>query len=205
MLHRGFFDDILGRMFRDWSESFPWDEETRYLRERDPFEAFGHLIDSHFERFRKGIPSQFIQEREIPGGRVTTVGPIYYGISYKKEPGKDPEVREFGNVKPSLGGRRLELAPQAEREPIVEVVDEADRYTCYIELPGVRVDSIDLEASQNSLKVKAANRRKYATEIGFEEPVDPDPDRVEASYKDGELTVTLSKRKGGMRRISVEG
>ncbi|MDI6815077.1 MAG: Hsp20/alpha crystallin family protein [Dehalococcoidales bacterium] len=204
MLRREFFADILGKMFGDWTKAFPWDKETEYLRARDPLEAFEHLIDSHFERFKQGIPSEFIKEREIPGGRVTTVGPIYYGISYKKELGKPPEIREFGNVRPALGGRRLELTPAAEREPVVEVIDQADQYLVYVEMPGASAENIDLEASRDTLKVKATNHRKYATEIRLEEPINPEPDQIDANYKNGELIVTLKKMRGEVKRIRVK-
>jgi len=201
MLQRwGFFDDIFRRMLEGREREFPWISE-----ERNPFEAFDRLIEREFEGFKQRVPSEFIREREIPGGRVTTIGPIYYGWSYKKEPGKPPEIREFGNVRPTLGGRRLELAEAGEREPVVEIEDRANEYLVEAELAGVKAENIVLDATENTLRVKATNGRKYATTIRFEEPIDPDPEKIDAEYKDGLLKVTLQKRGREVRRIKVKG
>ena len=198
MLWRGgFFGDFFRRMLEGWETDFPW------ISEKDPFEAFDRLIEREFDAFRKRVPPEFIKEREIPGGKVTTVGPIYYGWSYKKEPGKPPEIREFGNVHPTLGGRRLELTEAGEREPLIEIEERANEYLVEAELPGVKTENIDLDASENRLKIKAADTRKYATEVRFDEPVDPE--KIDAEYKDGVLKVTLPKRGKEVRRISIRG
>ncbi|MCL0094458.1 Hsp20/alpha crystallin family protein [Dehalococcoidales bacterium] len=184
-------------MLEGWETDFPW------ISEKDPFEAFDRLIEREFDAFKKRVPPEFIKEREIPGGKVTTIGPIYYGWSYKKEPGKPPEIREFGNVHPTLGGRRLELTEAGEREPLIEIEERANEYLVEAELPGVKTENIDLDASENRLKIKAADTRKYATEVRFDEPVDPE--KIDAEYKDGVLKVTLPKRGKEVRRISIRG
>lgn len=192
-----FFEDFFKRVLEGWKADFPW------ISEENPFEAFDRLIEREFDAFRQRVPPEFIREREIPGGKVTTVGPIYYGWSYKKEPGKPPEIREFGNVRPTLGGRRLELTQAAEREPVVEIEERANEYLVEAELPGVKAENIDLDVSQNTLKIKAADTRKYATEVRFDEPVDPN--KIDAEYKDGMLRVTLQKRGKEVRRIRIKG
>jgi len=88
---------------------------------------------------------------------------------------------------------------------VVEIEDRANEYLVEAELAGVKAENIVLDATENTLRVKATNGRKYATTIRFEEPIDPDPEKIDAEYKDGLLKVTLQKRGREVRRIKVKG
>ncbi|MCL0057607.1 Hsp20 family protein [Dehalococcoidales bacterium] len=138
---------------------------------------------------------------KMPGEELGTI--VEVDLAEGKVVDIIPEIREFGNVHPTLGGRRLELTEAGEREPLIEIEERANEYLVEAELPGVKTENIDLDASENRLKIKAADTRKYATEVRFDEPVDPE--KIDAEYKDGVLKVTLPKRGKEVRRISIRG
>ncbi|GAH64265.1 unnamed protein product, partial [marine sediment metagenome] len=64
---------------------------------RDPFEEMTKRLEEELpEEFK-----DFVTEEETPEGKVKRYGPFIYGFSYTKEPGKEPEIKEFGNIRPS--------------------------------------------------------------------------------------------------------
>ena len=92
--------------------------------------------------------------------------------------------------------------------PAVDVVEDADRITLTLDLPGVAQDAIDLSVDKNLLTVKGARKlerkdsehyRRYernagAFERSFRLPPTVDVEKVEAAMKDGVLTLTLPKK-----------
>jgi len=114
-------------------------------------------------------------------------------------------------------GRRVAeyFAPQSEA-----AATEA-QYEISVELPGVEADDIDVSVHEQTLSLRGEKRfereesgktyffseRAYgAFQRSFRLPPDADPDKVEASFKNGVLTITVAKRggePGGGRRIAV--
>jgi HSP20 family protein len=111
-----------------------------------------------------------------------------YGFSYTAEPGKEPTFREFGNIRPSYKG----LEPSLGREPLVDVMEEKDRYKIYIELPGVEKETIKVDVAESSVEIKTEDERKYYKMIDLASPVDTESPK--ASYKNGVLTLELEKK-----------
>lgn len=80
-----------------------------------------------------------------------------------------------------------------------------------IEIPGVDPDTVELEVDGDSLMVKgpwgaspyanAPQTESFETSIHF--PSDVDPERAEASYRHGMLSVSIPKAKTERRRLSV--
>ena len=108
-------EEELSKMMRRETEDF--DEWFR-----DPFEEMLRKLEEETSDGSK----EFIKEEETPEGKMKRYGPFIYGFSYTQEPGKEPEIKEFGNIKPSY--KRLEPFPGGEREPMVDVIEEKDAY-----------------------------------------------------------------------------
>ncbi len=92
--------------------------------------------------------------------------------------------------------------------PALDVIHDTDRIEVVVELPGLRKEDIQLSLQDGVLTV--SGERKAVTETQTDEthrterffgkfqrsielPAEVNPDKVDASYKDGVLTVTLAK------------
>jgi len=152
----------------------------------DPFEEMAKKLEEEMPEEFKG----FITEEKTPGGKIKRYGPFIYGFSYTKEPGKEPEIKEFGNIKASQ--RRIEPFPNGEREPLVDVIDHGDSYEVVAELPGVEKKDIKLHAADDALEIRTENERRYFKEVPFKTPVKPET--AKATYKNGVLSVRITKK-----------
>ena len=93
--------------------------------------------------------------------------------------------------------------------PPVDVIEDKDAYHFYFEMPGLTNESIDARVEDDQLLVAAERKRPewlqetrvrvaergYGTiRRAFELPNDASHDKIEASYKDGVLEVTVEKK-----------
>jgi len=96
-----------------------------------------------------------------------------------------------------------------------------DSYEINVELPGVKPDDVDVSVHDNSLVVRGEKRfereetgksyffseREYGSfQRTFRLPPDADSDRIDATFGDGVLCLTIAKRKGsapGGKKIEV--
>jgi HSP20 family protein len=93
--------------------------------------------------------------------------------------------------------------------PAVDVIEDKDAYHFYFEMPGLTNESIDARVEEGQLLVAAERKRPEwpqetrvrVAERGygkiyraFELPNDASHEKVEASYKDGVLKVTVEKK-----------
>ncbi len=93
--------------------------------------------------------------------------------------------------------------------PPVDVIEDKDAYHFYFDMPGLKNESIDARVEDDRLLVVAERKRpewSQETEVhiaergygtirrAFELPNDASHDKIEASYKDGVLEVTVDKR-----------
>jgi HSP20 family protein len=93
--------------------------------------------------------------------------------------------------------------------PAVDVIEDKDAYHFYFEMPGLTNASIDARLEDGRLLVAAERKRPewpketevHVAERGygtirraFELPNDTSQDKIEASYKDGVLEVTVQKK-----------
>jgi HSP20 family protein len=94
------------------------------------------------------------------------------------------------------------------RAPAVDIVDKENAFEISAELPGVDENSIDVKFSDGTLTIKGEKRdereekkknfylaeRRYGSfQRSFSIPAGVDADRIEASFKNGVLTVTFPK------------
>jgi len=163
-----FFEDI-DRMFREMEKAM--EEEFKMLTSR--------------------IPRDYIRERKLPDG--TTIrewGPFVYGYSVKIGPDGKPEIREFGNVKPSRFGPRI----KEEREPLVDIIETDGEIRVVAELPGVEKNDIKLHGTEKTLTISVdIPQRKYYKEITL--PAKVNVKEAKTKYKNGVLEITLPKIK----------
>ncbi len=160
-------------------------------RRRNPFDIFGDFDEMFNEMMREF-------ENMEPGEHMT--GPFFYGFSINQRPGEEPEVREFGNIRPE--GGRIEIG---ERKPLVDVFDTEKTVQIVAEMPGIEKQDVELSAEGRELEIKASRGdRKYHEFV--EMPADVDVDSAKASYKNGVLDITLNKveSKKGRKKINVE-
>lgn len=158
------------------------------------------IMEKEFKDFTSRIPKDYMRERKLPdGSTVREWGPFVYGYSMKIGPDGKPEIREFGNVKPSLkpepfGISRPSLDVKEEREPLVDVITTNGEVKVVAELPGVEKKDIKLHGTADSLTISVDTpQQKYYKEV--ELPRKVDLKATKTSYKNGVLEVTLPKIK----------
>ncbi|MBE3604344.1 Hsp20/alpha crystallin family protein [bacterium] len=109
-----------------------------------------------------------------------------------------------------MNGMTREFQPAPRRlSPPVDVVEDAEGYRFYFEMPGLKSESIDVRVEEGKLIVEAERRRpelpngaalRFAERAwgqlrrAFELPKDASAERVRANYRDGVLEVTIEKR-----------
>jgi len=186
----------------------------RWWRERSFFDRLFEDLDRMFEDFFKRslcIPEELVRERKLPDGRIVReTGPIVYGYSITIGPDGKPQIREFGNIKPSsrptpFGISMPEIKVSKEREPLIDIMEEDEEIKVLAELPGVEKDDINLNCTEKTLTISVdTENRKYYKEL--ELPGEVDPKSAKARYKNGVLEVTLKriKPKPSGERVKIE-
>ena len=184
-------------IFESFTKGFPfeWKERSEVDRFREPFADM-------IKRFDESVPDDFkdyVREETTPMGVVRRYGPFVYGFSYTAEQGKEPVFREFGNIRPSYRG----IEPSQGREPLVDIMNEKDKYKIFAELPGVDKEKVKLDVTEDSVEIKTEDEKKFYKMIHFDSAIDTDS--TKASYRNGVLTLELNKkekRKG--KEIKIE-
>lgn len=160
-------------------------------RRRSPFDMFDDFDE---------IFNDMLKEFEKMGPEEHMSGPFFYGFSINQRPGEEPEIREFGNIRPE--GGKVEIG---ERKPLVDVFDTDKTVQIVAEMPGIEKQDVELSAEGRDLEIKAARgERKYHEFVKL--PSDVDIDSAKASYKNGVLDITLNKiqKPSRKKKINVE-
>lgn len=180
-------------------------------RWRTPMSSWFDDFERNFDEMFKGLelPKDLIRERKLPdGGTVKEMGPFVYGYSFSVGPNGKPVVREFGNVKPSMGGgpfgsTRPRLDVKEEREPLVDTMVQSDTVKVVAELPGVEKSDITLECDGRNLVLRVdSDKHRYYKSL--ELPVEVDPDTSKASYKNGVLELILNRKSPGNKAKQIK-
>jgi HSP20 family protein len=153
------------------------------------FEDIEKVMEKGFEDFTSRVPKDYVRERKLPDGSTAREwGPLVYGYSVKIGPDGKPEIREFGNVKPSLRGPQV----KEEREPLVDIVETDGEVQVVAELPGVDKKDIKLTATEDELTISVENpERKYFKQVAL--PVKVKVREARTQYKNGVLEVAFPK------------
>jgi len=155
------------------------------------FSEMEKMMEDELKTFTSRVPKDYVKERKLPDG--TTVrewGPFVYGYSMKIGPDGKPEIREFGNVKPSRLGPRV----KEEREPLVDIIETDGEVHVVAELPGVDKNDIKIHGTEDALTISVDTpQRKYFKEITL--PAKVKVKEAKTEYKNGVLEIKLTKIK----------
>jgi len=167
----------------------PW-----YYEMEEMMKEMEKMFEGNMKEFEKGVPRGLVRERKLPDGTVKReMGPFVYGYSVTIGPDGKPVIREFGNMKPSIGkdGR---FALKEEREPLVDVMTSGDEIRVVAEIPGISKEDIKVSATENTVTIQADTpERKYHKETELPDAVDPSS--TKSTYRNGILEIVF-KRKG---------
>ncbi|NIO22879.1 MAG: Hsp20 family protein [Nitrososphaeria archaeon] len=196
-------------------EDFP--EWSRRRRRRFPsftggfFEEIDQMMEEMFREMQGSLPKDLFREEKLPDGSIVRrIGPIVYGYSMTMGSDGKPVIREFGNVKSSrrptaFGRHRSRWEVKGEREPLVDTIVEDDTIKVVAEVPGVEKEDINIECVENTLTIAVdTEKRKYHKVIAL--PSEVDTEKVKASYRNGVLEITLTKREVASKghRITID-
>lgn len=184
-----------------------WFRSRRARRSSSPFgwmdrwfSDFDEMFERMFQDMAKDIPREMMKEKKLPdGSTIRQFGPFVYGYSMSVGPDGKPIIQEFGNVKPSkrpgmFGFEQPALEPTDSREPLVDVINEAEQVRVLAELPGVEKSDIKTTISEDTLTIKVETpTRKYYKDVQL--PAGVDPESSKASYNNGVLEIALRKLK----------
>jgi HSP20 family protein len=155
------------------------------------FREIEKTIEEEFKAFTSRVPKDYVRERKLPDGSIIREwGPFVYGYSIKIGPDGKPEIREFGNVKPTRFGPTV----KEEREPLVDIVETDNEVHVVAELPGVEKEDIKLHGTEDTLTISVDTpQRKYYKEVTL--PAKVNVKEAKTQYKNGVLEVKLPKIK----------
>ncbi len=94
----------------------------------------------------------------------------------------------------ALGAPVPTLEPPTEAKPVAEISVSPGFVYVTVELPGAPKDSLDIQATDSSLRVVAPRVGAASYRIEVDLPVRVDPASAKATYRNGILDMTLRRR-----------
>jgi len=186
------YEDWWSRWFK--RRMWPFSGRSFFEEIDEMFRELDEMMRREFEEISKRAPSKLIRERKLPDGSVVREwGPFVYGYSITIGPDGKPQIREFGNIKPTreFGKPRIDI--REEREPLVDVIESDGEVKVIAELPGVEKKDIKLHGTETKLTISVDTpQRKYYKEV--ELPSKVEPKKAKSTYRNGVLEVTLPKK-----------
>jgi HSP20 family protein len=184
-------------------------------RERDPSELLGGMLNifglkvdlgdllsspenlrDRLEQLREKLKeaggTEVLSDEEWRRGAGSVTGHIRIrGIRGEEE----YHVGTLGKRGRGASGRRMPEPPDV-LEPPIDVFDEAGEITIVADVPGVKLEDLQLEVegSEFRLSTKAGTGRSYRKELQLE--ADLDPGSLRSTCNNGVLEVRLRKRGG---------
>ena len=151
-------------------------------------------FDSEFDNMFRRLSGRFFNwddaiETPNNGTQVQTYGPYYYGYELKMGPDGKPQVREWGNVKPSSAA----LPEEGIRSPAVdEIFDEKTKTLKLVaEMPGIEKSDIKVNIVEGNVELSAQHdNRKYHCSVPLKYKVDENS--AKATYANGILEVNFT-------------
>lgn len=150
----------------------------------------------------QNLMSDFIEKGNIPEEMEKIIkdlgnqSPFVWGFSFNKGSDGKPHIEQFGDFIKQLG---FDLAPQMKKDemqqsrvPIVDILKDTTSLTVIVELPGVEKKNIDINATEQTLKLKAFTAsRKFRKNIKL--PVPVIPNSAKAKFKNGVLEISFTR------------
>ena len=149
-------------------------------------------FDDQFENAFRRMSNRFFNTADIfetpDGDQVQTYGPYYYGYKMTVGPDGKPQVREWGNTRPTSA-----IAESGARQPLVdEILDEKTRTLKLVsEMPGIEKSDINVNVADGIVHLSAERGdRKYQCDVPLKYKVDENS--AKAHYSNGILQVEFS-------------
>ena len=150
------------------------------------FKGIEKLIDLASELEDAG--GELKKEGEVDLGHLRKGMKAVYGFSVKTTAGGQPVVEQFGNVKKTPKGPKIE----EERAPITDIFDEKDEIHVCAEMPGLNEGDIKLDLKDDILEIAAqTGDRKYRKELLL--PVKAKTENMTSAYRNGILEIRIKK------------
>ena len=156
------------------------DDPRKFWKRKNPFFDLFAEFDK-MDDVREGMMKKAFEDVNSNSGK-----PMTYGFSVKVGPDVQPQIRQFGNVKPTE--QKLEVNDM--REPLIDVISRDKEIDVVAELPGVEKKNIDLRFEDGNLIISVPG--KFQKKVLLNEKVDEN--KIDANYKNGVLSITLIKK-----------
>jgi HSP20 family protein len=127
---------------------------------------------------------------------------------------------ELNRLMDDFFGRRLDVESPAVWHPVVDIEESPEGYSVRAELPGMRLEDIKITVADNTLSIRGEKRREEekkgttyhrvervygAFERSFSLSHAVAADKIEATYRDGVLEVSIPKaEEAKAREIQVK-
>ena len=174
---------------------------------KEPF-SFRRLfddLDREFDTAEEMLNRMFRTVREGDIQPLKGNFPYYYGYQITVGPNGRPQVKEFGNIRPTMKG----LVEQSGiRNPLIDTNfnDKENTYVITAEMPGVTKEDIKVSISEQTATIRAKHGdKKYLSEIPFD--VELDDTSAKATYTNGILELKIKAKeqpKPKAKEIKVE-
>jgi HSP20 family protein len=185
----------------DWFRRFmgsrrwgPWSTPTGGMFRE--FEEMRKDMERMFEETIQDIervPKELIREYETPSGKVREVGPLVYGYTATIGPDGKPRIREFGNIRPSLGAAGAPML-SSEIEPLADVITSDKDVKVTVEMPGVSKQDIKVDAYDGTVRVSTTENAKRRYHKVIDLPPETDIETAKSTFTNGILEITFSKK-----------
>ncbi len=166
-------------------------------------------FDDQFENTFRRMSNRFFNMGDIfenpNGDKVHSYGPYYYGYQMTVGPDGKPQVKEWGNVRPTSSSGLTN--PNGAREPYVdETLNEKEKTLKMVtEMPGIEKSDIQVNVTDGTVVISAEHDdRKYSIKAPLKYKVDENS--VKAKYRNGilELTFALAEEKPQGKSVPID-
>ncbi|MEM2927711.1 MAG: archaeal heat shock protein Hsp20 [Nitrososphaerota archaeon] len=175
------------------------DKNKKWKRKKDW--NFDDIFEN-FEKLTEFLEEEFNRMFEEPNFNIFDSffkeKPLIYGFSISIDPTGKPRIQEFGNISPK--GEKPLISDK--REPLIDIINNENEIIIIAEIPGVKKDDIELNATEDTLIISVSNPyRKYYKELHLEEKIDPYS--IQSSYNNGVLQIKLRKNEFKGKEIKI--
>ena len=147
------------------------------------------------EELQRSLQDAFQNVGQEPGKSFVS------GFSVRVGPDGKPHFSSFGNKPLRAGADTIKIGSD-EREPLTDVIEDAESISVTMELPGVEKSDIKLNVSPEYMEISVdAERRKYHKRVRLPAPVEPAT--TKATHNNGILDVTVKKVERDRAGVSI--
>lgn len=121
--------------------------------------------------------------------------------------------REVDRLFSDFFGKPKALIPEGFKEPLIDVCETDEEITVFADIPGVEKENIKLNATEDSLEIKAEKKEEEVKKVEYELrerkylgfyrlinlPTKVDASKAKATYRNGVLEVRLPKIEAAKR------